>query len=155
MKARHIFLISISSIIFVKVLRMFLPKDDRSILVSVSIGSIFLIFGVVFLVIYFQLRRKESSIAGGKEILFRGGANNYGVGGFLILTSEELIFKAHILNYHRYTLRIHLKEIVDIQPIDVMGLSKGLLITDNTTTHQFIINRRKLWINNIKKSIKI
>lgn len=155
MKSKHIFLISILSTIYARVLLMYLPKDNAIIKISVSIGSILLIAVLLFLFIHFQFRRKESNITGGKEVILRGGANNFGVGGYLILTSEEIIFKAHILNVQKYTLIIPLKVVVDVQPVDVMGMPKGLLITDNSIVHKFTVNKRKLWIDNIEKLIKI
>ena len=124
-------------------------------IISGVIGGI--LFG--FLMGVFIKKIKKPKITLDKEILFEGRANHFkgieGVGGWLFLTNDELIFKSHSINIQKHELVIPKNEIMTVKPVKTIGLfSNGLKVTTNKQKHErFVVNNQKIWMKNINEII--
>lgn len=90
-----------------------------------------------------------------KKITMDGGANHFkggvAVGGWLYLTSEDLIFKSHRRTFKPHETVIPLETIVDVKTKSILGfIPNGLqIIINNDITEKFVVNNRKTWIKKI------
>lgn len=154
MNKKLMLILTIFAAFYAIILFRFFPKYNPIIFIFVSMGSILLLIIVILLIFFIDFKRNESFITKGKKIIYKGLANHFTTGGYLILTEDELIFKSHLLSTQQYTLRIPLKEIIEVKPINLMSISKGFIIFDHTNSQQFIVFKRNLWVKNIEKLIK-
>jgi len=86
-------------------------------------------------------------------IIYDGGANLYvgpeGVGGWLYLTDEALIFKPHKFNIQTEKARvlIPIHTISKIEGYESMGfIHNGLRITTYDIVYEFVVDERSTWI---------
>lgn len=114
--------------------------------------------------IFIQWQKKKFKIKGmeitnSKPIIFDGGANHFkgkeGVGGWLYLTDDNVIFKSHAFNIQNHQTVIPLIHINQIKESATMGIiPNGLhIILKDGTTEKFVVNDRRKWIENIKVAI--
>lgn len=129
------------------------------------LGGIFsgIIFGLVLsLFTQYQrnkFRKNSSEITMGKTILLDGGANHFigreGVGGWLFLTPDEVIFKSHKFNVQNHKTIIPLSEIAEVKAVATAGfIPNGLHIIDKAGhVERFVVNNRKVWIQKLNDAI--
>lgn len=95
----------------------------------------------------------ESKIEG---TIYEGAANHFvgieSVGGKLYLTSTALIFISHGFNVQRHQTCIPLADITGIETSNSLGLVPNSFIvhTISGTKEKFVVNKRKVWMENIK-----
>jgi len=156
MKTKDLLIITLLGVILFRGVLLVIPKETQHpvLLFLIIVIPVLLIVGFTYMLIMLNFRRKESNLTNDKKVILRGGANCYGSGGYLILTSDQLIFKSHFFNAQKYSLRINLNDITDIKAIEIMGVPKGLLVTDQSTVHQFIVNKRNKWFNQIEQLMR-
>lgn len=107
-----------------------------------------------------KFRKNSSEITGGRDIIMDGPANHFkgieGVGGWIYITSGELIFKSHAFNVQSHQIIIPLNQITEIRPVSTAGIiPNGLLvITNSGSSEKFVVNNRKGWIEGINNAVK-
>lgn len=122
-----------------------------------------ILFGIA-ISIFLQYQKKNfkkisSDITKGKIIILEGGANHFkgaeAVGGWLYLTSDEIIFKSHAFNFQAHQTVIPLEQVVNVKTVATLGLiPNGLqIIINNGTIEKFVVNNRKKWIEKINNTI--
>jgi hypothetical protein len=103
-----------------------------------------------------QFEEKKSEIVGDKDIVVSGAANHFlnkeSVGGWLCLTSDEIIFKSHTLNIQNHKLIISLSKIAAVEKCYTLRIvPNGMkIITTNGDIERFVVNERETWIKNIR-----
>lgn len=121
-----------------------------------------LLFGLTLSIFAEVQKRKFKKfglqITNGKKIIMDGGANHFkgveGVGGWLFLTGDELIFKSHAFNVQRHQIIIPLNEIIEVKAVPTAGIiPNGLLIKTNDSTERFVVYNRNTWIKKINEAI--
>lgn len=106
-----------------------------------------------------RFKKLSPEIANGSPVIKDGGANHFvgkeAVGGWLILTPKEVIFKSHSFNVKDHKLTIPLNRISDITPVLTLGhVPNGILITTNDgCSERFVVHSRQVWIKNINKAV--
>lgn len=123
------------------------------------------LFGLTMSVIMQLLKRKfkkeGTEIIDGKNIIMDGGANHFvgmeGVGGWLYLTPDEIIFKSHNFNIQNHKLIIPLNQIQEIKTVPTAKIiPNGLEIkTKEDNIEKFVINNRKTWVEKINETISL
>ncbi|QVK17805.1 hypothetical protein KHQ81_13290 [Mycoplasmatota bacterium] len=105
--------------------------------------------------------RKKILSSINKDIIFKSNATYFigseSIGGYLILTEEELIFRPYKNNTNEILL-IPKNELIRIERISSVGIfPNGMLIFTEKNVFHFIVFKRKQWmikIDNIIKNIK-
>lgn len=96
---------------------------------------------------------------GEKELVMDGGANHFmgieGVGGWLYLTPDELIFISHSFNIQTHQTIIPLNQIVEAKATLTAGIiPNGLtIITKHGAPERFVVYNRNAWANRINETI--
>ncbi|HBW37599.1 MAG TPA: hypothetical protein DEF89_20860 [Desulfosporosinus sp.] len=94
-----------------------------------------------------------------KNIIMEDVANHFmgteSVGGWLYLTSEEIVFKSHNMNNQKHETVISLKQIAEVKTVLTAGfVPNGLkIITISGIVEKFVVNKRKIWIQKINAAI--
>ncbi len=115
----------------------------------------------VFVAIHSKgFKKNILEISGGKNVVFDGVANHIrgmeSVGGWLCLTSDELIFKSHNFNFQKHKSIIPLNQITEVKTSLTLGLvPNGLKIITNSSVERFIVSERKEWIQKITEAISL
>lgn len=122
--------------------------------------AIFTSFSFMLLILIQSKVSKKNYLnnVGDKKILKEGAANHFkgveSVGGWLYLTTEELIFKSHNFNVQNHKTVILLSQITDIKASLTLGIvPNGLTITAKDSVEKFVVNNRKEWIKKINEAI--
>ena len=121
------------------------------------------LFGLILSIFYYIQKRKFEEIrqemSKSKSIIMDGAANHFrgveGVGGWLLLTSDEIIFKSHAYNIQTHETQIPLNKIAQVKGIATAGLIPNglhIFLTDGSV-EKFVVNKRKLWIQTIDSII--
>lgn len=121
------------------------------------------IFGLI-ITLFIQIQKKKfkrigSEITNGKNIIMDGGANHFkgaeGVGGWLYLTPDEIIFKSHAFNVQAHQTIIPLDKIAEAKAVLTAGfIPNGLLIkTKDGNMERFVVNNRKTWVQKINNAV--
>lgn len=118
-----------------------------------------LLLGIFALIQKRKFKKTSFEITNGKSIIMDGGANHFkgaeGVGGWLFLSPDELIFKSHSFNMQNHQTVIPLKQISKVETILTLGLiPNGLHITTHDgNKERFVVNNRKVWVKRINEAI--
>jgi hypothetical protein len=138
-----------------------------SLMLGIFIG-IFLavICGVLFglaIAIFLELMRKnlesKETHFEGEKIIHQGSANHFqgieGRGGWLILTSNRLIFKSHGMNIQNQPLSLEMQNIANVSVVNTAGIiPNGLLITKKDgSKEQFVVSGRQSWVKYISPQL--
>lgn len=107
-----------------------------------------------------NFKKYGSEIVGNENTIFSGGANHFmgseGVGGWLFLTANELIFKSHDFNKQNHQLAIPLNQITGVKASFTLGfIPNGLKISTNGNIEKFVVFRRKEWIRQICEAVAL
>lgn len=137
----------------------FISGSLLGIIAGVVLGCIFGIFTSAFL--FNQRSRFEknrSKIIGSNGIILEGAANHFkgteSVGGWLYLTTEEIIFKSHNINVQTHKTVIPLNSIIGAQISLTLGfVPNGLHIKTNDGVEKFVVNKNKIWLKEINDAI--
>lgn len=106
-----------------------------------------------------KFKKIKSEVTNGKKVIMDGGANHFkgaeGVGGWLYLTSEEIIFKSHAFNVQKHETVIPLDRIVEVKTVSTLGfIPNGLqIVINNGIIEKFVVNTRKVWVKKINDGI--
>lgn len=106
-----------------------------------------------------KFKKISADITKGKIIIMDGGANHFmgveEVGGWLYLTSDEIIFRSHAFNVQAHQMIIPLEQIVNVKAVATLGfIPNGLqILINNGAVEKFVVNSRKKWIKKINDSI--
>jgi len=94
----------------------------------------------------------------GEQLLHDGPANHFlngeGVGGWLFLTKERLLFRSHQFNVQRHELSVPLKEIAEVQPVRTARIfPNGLrLVTRSGKEERFVVREHGRWRDEIVRA---
>lgn len=132
----------------------------QSLLVGFILGIITgLAFGITLSIfvqrqsVKFQGMREE--VTKGKPVVMDGGANHFlgaeAVGGWIYLTSDEMIFISHAYNVQKHQLNILLEQIVSVKSDTTLGLIKNRLQieTKDGSIEKFVVNNLRDWIKQL------
>jgi hypothetical protein len=128
----------------------------KSAVVMGSVGG--LLFGVLMGAFAGYQRKKfqvETHSFPGEDLVKQGGANHFrnleGVGGWMYLTDQRLLFRSHSMNIQRHELSIPLREISEVKPCMTFGLiPNGLEIrTADEQREKFVVEDRRDWAKKI------
>lgn len=132
---------------------------------GIAVGSTSgMLFGVAMSILSLKLTNKfqklsDTSQSNGQAILMEGGANHFkgveAVGGWLQLTSDEIIFKSHGMNVQKHETVIPLKHIQKIEKVNTLGLiPNGLkIVTHDQKSERFVVNNRKQWVEKLPNTM--
>ncbi|MCL6614153.1 MAG: hypothetical protein K6U03_06010 [Firmicutes bacterium] len=134
----------------------------HGVFAGITIGVISgVLYGILLSIFMKKMKKKfeqnKPQIVTDKVILMEGPTNHFkgleGVGGWLFLTSKELIFKSHSMNIQNHELVIPLDKIKDVKAVRTLGIiANGLEIT--TTEHKserFVVNNQSIWVQKISE----
>lgn len=100
----------------------------------------------------------KTEVTGMDRIVKEGPANYFrglsNVGGKLMLTDRQLVFKPGRLNFRRSVQSIAVKEIVAVERRNTLGVVPngfGVILKDGTT-HRFVVYGREDWIEAVVKA---
>ena len=91
----------------------------------------------------------------GEQLLHDGPANHFlngeGVGGWLFLTQERLLFRSHQINIQPHELSVTLAEIAEVQPVRTAKVfPNGLrLVTRSRKEDRFVVEEHRRWCDEI------
>ena len=94
----------------------------------------------------------------GEELLHDGPANHLlngeGVGGWLFLTRERLLFRSHQFNNQPHELSVPLAEIAAVQPVRTAKIfPNGLrLVTRSGREERFVVEAHRRWRDEILRA---
>jgi hypothetical protein len=94
----------------------------------------------------------------GEQLLHDGPANHFlngeGVGGWLFLTRERLLFRSHQFNVQRHELSVRLTEIAEVQPVRTARIfPNGLrLVTRSGKEERFVVGEHRRWHDEIVRA---
>jgi hypothetical protein len=118
-----------------------------------------LLFGLVLSIFVNVQKRKFQKIGmeitKGKNIIKEGAANHFkgaeSVGGWLLLTSDEVVFKSHAFNIQKHQIHIPLNDMVEVKAVNTAGIiPNGLLIKNSDgIIERFVVNSRNKWVEKI------
>lgn len=97
--------------------------------------------------------------APGEELLKQGGANHRrkaeGVGGYLYLTSERLLFCSHKFNLQNHELSIPLEDISSVRPRLTAGfIPNGLeVVWGGEKKERFVVAGRREWARELREHL--
>lgn len=134
----------------------FLTNAYLGILTAIILGFSFGLLIIIFVSIQSQKSKKNTE---GKNIVMEGAANHFmgteSVGGWLYLTTEEIVFKSHSMNIQTHETVIPLKQITEVKTSLTVGfVPNGMeIITISGVVEKFVVNKRKIWIQKINSSI--
>ena len=124
-----------------------------------------LVAGVIFALVmrWFAARvgkkfAKEPPDFGGDTVLLEGASNHFqgaeGVGGYLWLTSGQLVFRSHRFNLQNHECRMPLSEIAAVEATKTLGLiPNGLLVhLTSGSKERFVVNRNSQWATAIQEA---
>ena len=132
------------------------------LLIGVISGIISGLFFGLILGAFMEWQKKKFNkqgleVTGGKPIVYNGGANHFlgseGVGGWMFLTDDELIFKSHSFNFQNHKTVILLSQIDKVIGTKSLGIiPNGLLIIQkNGQSDKFVVNNRRNWLEKIRE----
>ncbi|SFD01587.1 GRAM domain-containing protein [Clostridium uliginosum] len=137
---------------------------SKSIYGGIASGVISgLLFGLI-LSAFVEIQKKKfkkisSEVTNGKKVIMDGGANHFkgaeGVGGWLYLTSQELIFKSHAFNVQKHETMIPLEQIIEVKTVSTLGLiPNGLqIVISGGIIEKFVVTNRKTWVKKLNDEI--
>lgn len=129
------------------------------IIAGIILGALFGLIISAFVFIQSKKFKKSSPESiGDKDIIIEGVANHFkgveSVGGWLSLTTEELVFKSHNFNVQKHKSVIPLNQITEVKTSLTLGfVPNGLQIITNSSIEKFVVNKRKEWIQKINEAI--
>ena len=94
----------------------------------------------------------------GEQLLHDGPANHFlngeGVGGWLFLTKERLLFRSHRFNFQQHQLSIPLEDIAEVQPVRTAKIfPNGLrVVTHSGRDDRFVVEANQTWCSEIVKA---
>jgi hypothetical protein len=94
----------------------------------------------------------------GERLLHDGPANHLlngeGVGGWLFLTRERLLFRSHSFNLQPHELSVPLSEIAEVLPVRTARvLPNGLrVVTHSGKEERFAVEKRRQWCDAILRA---
>ncbi len=94
----------------------------------------------------------------GEQLLRDGPANHFlngeGVGGWLFLTQERVLFRSHQFNIQRHELSVPLAEIAEVQPVRTAGIFPNglLLVTRSGRQERFVVGEHRRWCDEIVRA---
>ena len=99
----------------------------------------------------------ENPCAPGEDLIRHGLANHSlrleGVGGYLYLTTERLLFRSHKSNVRNHELSIPLGDVVSVRPYLRLGLiPNGLEVVWADRRERFAVEDRHGWANGIRRT---
>lgn len=100
----------------------------------------------------FQKRlEKDPPVVDGEEMLFQAPANHIrgieGVGGWLMLTDQRLVFQPHKLNIQKAEWSVPLSDLIGMEPKRTFGLvANGLRAVTTKGEEHFVVDQRKPWL---------
>ena len=97
----------------------------------------------------------ENPCAPGEDLIRHGLANHSlrleGVGGYLYLTTERLLFRSHKFNVRNHELSIPLEDVVSVRPYLRVGfIPNGLEVVWADRRERFAVEDRHGWANGIR-----
>lgn len=105
-----------------------------------------------------RFKSKAADITQGKKILYEGPANhlyrNEGVGGWLYVTPNELIFSSHSVNVNVHTMVLPLSEIAAAEACHTMKIIPNgfRVIRRDGTAEQFVVYGSKEWVQEVQSA---
>ena len=139
-------------------------------LCGLSVGTktglaIGLLSGVAFglaMACFFAIQRGRFALARpeltGEDVLHDGPANHFlngeGVGGWLFLTKERVVFRSHQFNIQPHELSVPLTEITDVQDVRLAKVfPTGLrFVTRSGNEEWFVVEDNRRWRDEIVKA---
>jgi len=106
-----------------------------------------------------KFKKIGAEVTHGKKIVLDGGANHFkgaeGVGGWLYLTSEEVIFKSHAFNIQSHETVIPLDKIAEIKIGSTLGFipNRLQLVLKNGVIERFVVFNRNTWVEQLNSAI--
>ena len=93
-----------------------------------------------------------------EQLLHDGPANHFlngeGVGGWLFLTRERLLFRSHPYNFQPHELSIPLEAIAEVHPVRTAKVfPNGLrMVTHSGREERFVVEARRTWCDEIVRA---
>jgi hypothetical protein len=128
------------------------------LVVAIASGLVFGLAMASFMAIQRRRFAQARPDFASEQLLHDGPANHFfngeGVGGWLFLTRERLLFRSHKYNFQRHELSIPLEEIAEIRPVrTAIILPNGLrIITRSGRDDRFLVEARRKWCSEIVKA---
>jgi len=94
----------------------------------------------------------------GEQLLHDGPANHFlngeGVGGWLFLTKERLLFRSHRFNFQRHELSMPLEDIAEVQPVRTAKVFPNGLrcVTHSGRDDRFVVEAHRRWCGEIVRA---
>lgn len=120
-----------------------------------------LAFGLT-LAVFLAIQRRRFSQARpefvSEHLLHDGPANHFfhgeGVGGWLYLTEQRLLFRSHKINIQPHELSVPLTDIVEVRAVRTAKIfPNGLsLVTRHGLDERFVVENHKKWCNEIARA---
>jgi hypothetical protein len=87
----------------------------------------------------------------GEQLLKQGPANHFrgpeGVGGWLYLTDQRLLFRSHPFNVQNHEVSIPLDEIVEVRVCRTAWIiPNGLRVVTTQKAERFVVEGRRSWV---------
>jgi hypothetical protein len=125
---------------------------------AVASGAAFGLAMAGFLAIQRRRFSRARAELTGERLLHDGPANHFlngeGVGGWLFLTKERLLFRSHQFNVQRHELSVLLKDIAEVQPVRTARIfPNGLrLVTRSGSEERFVVREHGTWRDEIVRA---
>ena len=133
----------------------FLSGDQIAFVFGLAAGALFGLSLATVMAIQSVIFAANDPCREGERILKEGPASYFrgpeGVGGWLYLTDQRLLFRPHLFNFQRRELSIPLKEIiVQAQPSMTLGfIPNGLRVLTHDGVQRFVVSAAKVWAGEI------
>jgi hypothetical protein len=122
----------------------------RGLVAGVVFGVIMATFGAVMA----RGFTRRGQVPAGEALVRQGPANHLrrweGVGGWLYLTDQRLLFRPHRFNFKRVEHSIPLDDVRDVQRVRTWGLiPNGLHVITAAGTLRLVVEDRDAWLDAI------
>lgn len=127
-------------------------------IVTIAAGLPFGLVMGLFIVLQRQRVEKNRPELTGGDLVHDGPANHFfnyeGVGGWLFLTKERLLFRSHKFNIQRHELSIALDDIAEVQPVRTAKIfPNGLrVVTRLGQDERFVVQENRVWCEQIVRT---
>jgi hypothetical protein len=125
------------------------------ILLGLGTGAFFGI-GMAAATAAFQKRlERDPPVFDREEVLLQSPANHFrgveGVGGWLMLTDQRLVFQPHSLNVQKAEWSVPLSELIRVEPRRTLGiLPNGLRAVTTAGEERFVVEDRTPWLREVE-----
>jgi hypothetical protein len=98
---------------------------------------------------------RDPPVVDGEDVLLQGPANHFrgveGVGGWLVLTDQRLLFQPHGMNIQKEEWSVPLSDLIRMEPRRTLWvIPNGLKAVTAAGEERFVVEKRTPWLREVE-----